>query len=50
MFVTEIPFAKKERSKDQPRVSPERQQWVRKETAKILSKNLIEREKVKKHI
>lgn len=50
MFEAEIPFGKKSRAPNAPRVSPERRNWVRKETAKILSKNLIEREKTKEEM
>jgi hypothetical protein len=50
MFEAEIPFGKKSRAPDAPRVSAERRNWVRKETAKILSKNLIEREKTKEEM
>ena len=43
---TEVPYAKKEKNFG-PRVSPERKEWVRKESAVLLAKNVIARERAK---
>lgn len=45
-MLTDVPFAKKDRSHG-PRVSPERKAYVRKESAILLAKNMIAREKAK---
>ena len=50
MFEPEIPFGKKTSSPNQPRITAERRNWVRKETADILSKNLLLREKTKEQM
>lgn len=47
MFEAEVPFGKKTTDPNQPRVTAERRNWVRKETATILSKNIMVREKTK---
>lgn len=44
---TETKFAKKKFIPGQPRVNNERKRWVKKESAAILSKNLIARDKTK---
>jgi len=47
---TEILYAKKDPVSAANRISPERKQWVRKESAMILAKNLTQREKTKVEI
>jgi len=46
---TEVLYAKKDPTKAQ-RVSPERRDWVRKESAMILAKNLLARDKTKEEM
>lgn len=47
MFEPEQKFGKKESKPGQPRVTAERRNWVRKETQRILSHNIMMREKTK---
>ena len=47
---TEILYAKKDPLEAVNRVSPERKNWVRKESASILAKNLLVRDKTKQQI
>ena len=47
MFEAEVPFGKKEKKPGQPRVTAERRNWVRKETQRIISHNILMREKTK---
>lgn len=47
MFASETMFAKKPPKPAGQRVSPERRNWVRRETAMIMSKNLVIRERTK---
>jgi hypothetical protein len=47
MFGAETMFAKKPPKANGQRVSPERRNWVRRETAMIMSKNLVIRERTK---
>lgn len=45
---TEVLYGKKKA--DGPRVSPERREWVRKESMMIYSRNLVHRDKVSPYI
>ena len=47
MFEAEVPFSKKDVKPGQPRVTAERRNWVRKETQRIISHNILMREKTK---
>ena len=50
MFEAEIPFGKKQLDPNKPRVTVERRNWVRQETAKILSKNIMVRDRTKENM
>ena len=47
MFEAEVPFGRKDKKPGQPRVTAERRNWVRKETQRIISQNILAREKTK---